>query len=136
MSTGRFGTRLLTGRQRLLACVVPAHGGWSALFDAAAYEVDTAQVSRRLVEHEVAATAMTASGGTPTLAVRAALFPFPAVSCTSIAGRGEHLSGVAEGHFHRISQSANGRPGHNMKHRTACNPELGGVVRWCSVRRP
>src|SRR5262245_10334390 len=70
MSTGRFGTRLLTGRQRLLACVVPAHGGWSALFDAAAYEVDTAQVSRRLVEHQVAATPMTASGGTPTLAVR------------------------------------------------------------------
>src|SRR5262245_58462831 len=133
MSTGRFGTRLLTGRQRLLACVVPAHGGWSALFDAAAYEVDTAQVSRRLVEHEVAATPMTASGGTPTLAVRRPV-RVPRRALTSTAGRGEHLSGVAEAHFHRISQSANGRRGHNMKHRTACNPELGGVVRWCSVR--
>src|SRR5262249_36938961 len=70
MSTGRFGTRLLPGGQRLLVGVLPAHGGGPALSAAAAYEVDPAQVSRRLVEHEVAAPPMPASGGTPTLAVR------------------------------------------------------------------
>ena len=45
--------------------LVPAHGGWSALFDAAACGLDAAQLSRRLLEQKVAATPMTdAWGGT------------------------------------------------------------------------
>lgn len=45
--------------------LVPAHGGWSALFDAAACGLDAAELSRRLLEQKVAATPMTdAWGGT------------------------------------------------------------------------
>jgi aspartate/methionine/tyrosine aminotransferase len=39
--------------------LVPAHGGWSALFDAEARGLDAAELSRRLLEQKVAATPMT-----------------------------------------------------------------------------
>jgi len=45
--------------------LVPAHGGWSALFDAQACGVSPSELSERLLEHKVAATPMTdAWGGT------------------------------------------------------------------------
>lgn len=45
--------------------LVPAHGGWSALFDAEASGFDASELSRRLLEQKVAATPMTdAWGGT------------------------------------------------------------------------
>jgi aspartate/methionine/tyrosine aminotransferase len=45
--------------------LVPAHGGWSALFDAEAWGLDASELSRRLLEQKVAATPMTdAWGGT------------------------------------------------------------------------
>jgi len=43
--------------------VVPAHGGWSALFDARACGVDPLELSRRLLEQKVAATPMTDAWG-------------------------------------------------------------------------
>jgi N-succinyldiaminopimelate aminotransferase len=43
---------------------VPAHGGWSALVDAEACGLDAPELSRRLLEHKVAATPMTAWGET------------------------------------------------------------------------
>ena len=43
--------------------IVPAHGGWSALFDAEACGVDSAELSRRLLEQKVAATPMTDAWG-------------------------------------------------------------------------
>jgi aspartate/methionine/tyrosine aminotransferase len=43
--------------------VVPAHGGWSALFDAQAAGVDASELSRRLLEQKVAATPMTDAWG-------------------------------------------------------------------------
>ena len=43
--------------------LVPAHGGWSALFDAEAAGVDAPDLSRRLLEQKVAATPMTAAWG-------------------------------------------------------------------------
>ena len=42
---------------------VPAHGGWSALFDAEACGVDPSELSRRLLEQKVAATPMTDAWG-------------------------------------------------------------------------
>jgi aspartate/methionine/tyrosine aminotransferase len=39
--------------------LVPAHGGWSALFDAEACGLDAPELSRRLLEQKVAATPMT-----------------------------------------------------------------------------
>jgi aspartate/methionine/tyrosine aminotransferase len=45
--------------------LVPAHGGWSALFDAAACGLDAAELSRRLIEQKVAATPMTEAWGGP-----------------------------------------------------------------------
>jgi aspartate/methionine/tyrosine aminotransferase len=45
--------------------LVPAHGGWSALFDATACGWDAAELSRRLLEHKVAATPMTEAWGGP-----------------------------------------------------------------------
>ena len=45
--------------------LVPAHGGWSALFDAEACELDPSELSRRLLEHKVAATPMTDAWGGP-----------------------------------------------------------------------
>ena len=43
--------------------LVPAHGGWSALFDAEACGIDASELSRRLLEHKVAATPMTDAWG-------------------------------------------------------------------------
>jgi aspartate/methionine/tyrosine aminotransferase len=43
--------------------LVPAHGGWSALFDATACGIDASEFSRRLLEHQVAATPMTEAWG-------------------------------------------------------------------------
>jgi aspartate/methionine/tyrosine aminotransferase len=45
--------------------LVPAHGGWSALFDAEACGVDAPELSRRLLEQKVAATPMTDAWGGP-----------------------------------------------------------------------
>jgi aspartate/methionine/tyrosine aminotransferase len=45
--------------------VVPAHGGWSALFDADDCGLDPSELSRRLLEHKVAATPMTEAWGGP-----------------------------------------------------------------------
>jgi len=45
--------------------LVPAHGGWSALFDAAASGLDASELSRRLLEQKVAATPMTDAWGGP-----------------------------------------------------------------------
>jgi aspartate/methionine/tyrosine aminotransferase len=44
--------------------VVPAHGGWSVLIDADACGTNAPDLSARLLEHKVAATAMTAWGDT------------------------------------------------------------------------
>jgi aspartate/methionine/tyrosine aminotransferase len=44
--------------------LVAAHGGWSALIDAEACDLDAAELSRRLLEHKVAATPMTVWGDT------------------------------------------------------------------------
>ena len=43
--------------------LVPAHGGWSALFDAEACGLDAPELSRRLLEQNVAATPMTEAWG-------------------------------------------------------------------------
>jgi aspartate/methionine/tyrosine aminotransferase len=43
--------------------LVPAHGGWSALFDAEASGLDASELSRRLLEQKVAATPMTDAWG-------------------------------------------------------------------------
>lgn len=43
--------------------LVPAHGGWSVLFDAEAAGLDAPELSRRLLEHKVAATPMTDAWG-------------------------------------------------------------------------
>jgi aspartate/methionine/tyrosine aminotransferase len=43
--------------------LVPAHGGWSALFDAEAAGVSAPELSRRLLEQKVAATPMTDAWG-------------------------------------------------------------------------
>ena len=43
--------------------VVPAHGGWSALFDAEALGVPAPELSRRLLDQKVAATPMTEAWG-------------------------------------------------------------------------
>jgi N-succinyldiaminopimelate aminotransferase len=43
--------------------LVPAHGGWSALFDAEACGVAPPELSNRLLEHKVAATPMTEAWG-------------------------------------------------------------------------
>jgi DNA-binding transcriptional MocR family regulator len=42
---------------------VPAHGGWSALFDAEACGLDARELSRRLLATKVAATPMTDAWG-------------------------------------------------------------------------
>ena len=44
--------------------VVPAHGGWSALFDTVACGLDAPGLSDRLLEQKVAATPMSAWGET------------------------------------------------------------------------
>jgi aspartate/methionine/tyrosine aminotransferase len=43
--------------------LVPAHGGWSALFDAQACRLEAPELSRRLLEQKVAATPMTDAWG-------------------------------------------------------------------------
>jgi aspartate/methionine/tyrosine aminotransferase len=43
--------------------LIPAHGGWSALFDAEACGIDPSELSRQLLEHKVAATPMTDAWG-------------------------------------------------------------------------
>jgi aspartate/methionine/tyrosine aminotransferase len=43
--------------------LVPAHGGWSALFDAEACGFDASELSRRLLDQKVAATPMTDAWG-------------------------------------------------------------------------
>jgi aspartate/methionine/tyrosine aminotransferase len=45
--------------------LVPAHGGWSALFDAEACGLDAPELSRRLLGQKVAATPMTSAWGGP-----------------------------------------------------------------------
>jgi len=45
--------------------VSPAHGGWSVLLDAEACGVSPTELSRRLLEHKVAATPMTDAWGGP-----------------------------------------------------------------------
>jgi len=45
--------------------VVPAHGGWSVLFDAQAAGLDAPELSRRLLEQKIAATPMTDAWGGP-----------------------------------------------------------------------
>ena len=45
--------------------LVPAHGGWSALFDAAACGLDPSELSARLLDQKVAATPMTDAWGGP-----------------------------------------------------------------------
>ena len=52
------------GRQCDGLPLVPAHGGWSALIDAEACGLESPELSRRLLEHRVAATPMTARGKT------------------------------------------------------------------------
>ena len=42
---------------------MPAHCGWSALFDAEACGLDAPELSQRLLEQKVAATAMTDAWG-------------------------------------------------------------------------
>jgi aspartate/methionine/tyrosine aminotransferase len=44
--------------------LIAAHGGWSALIDAEACGLDATELSRRLLEHKVAATPMTVWGDT------------------------------------------------------------------------
>ena len=44
--------------------LVPAHGGWSALIDAEACDLDAPELSERLLDQKVAATPMTAWGET------------------------------------------------------------------------
>jgi aspartate/methionine/tyrosine aminotransferase len=43
--------------------LVPAHGGWSALFDAQACGFSPSELSERLLDHKVAATPMTDAWG-------------------------------------------------------------------------
>jgi aspartate/methionine/tyrosine aminotransferase len=55
--------------------LIPAHGGWSALFDARAAGIDAPELSRRFLEQKVAATPMTDAwgGGVATRHVRLVL---------------------------------------------------------------
>jgi aspartate/methionine/tyrosine aminotransferase len=43
--------------------LVPAHGGWSALLNAEACGIPAPELSRRLLDHKVAATPMTEAWG-------------------------------------------------------------------------
>src|SRR5215468_4081820 len=70
--------------------LVPAHGGWSALFDAAACGLDAVELSRRLLEHKVAATPMTDAWG-GTVATRYVRLVFSNESVERLALLGERL---------------------------------------------
>jgi aspartate/methionine/tyrosine aminotransferase len=70
--------------------LVPAHGGWSALFDAEACELDPSELSRRLLEHKVAATPMTDAWGGP-VATRYLRLVFSNESVERLALLGDRL---------------------------------------------
>jgi len=70
--------------------LVPAHGGWSALFDAAACGVNAVELSRRLLEQKVAATPMTDAWG-GTVATRYVRLVFSNESVERLALLGERL---------------------------------------------
>jgi aspartate/methionine/tyrosine aminotransferase len=70
--------------------LVPAHGGWSALFDAAACGLDATELSRRLLEHKVAATPMTDAWGGP-IAARHVRLVFSNEPVARIALLGDRL---------------------------------------------
>ena len=70
--------------------LVPAHGGWSALFDAEACGLDPSELSRRLLEHKVAATPMTDAWGGP-VATRYVRLVFSNESVERLALLGDRL---------------------------------------------
>ena len=70
--------------------LVPAHGGWSALFDAEACELDPSELSRRLLEHKVAATPMSDAWGGP-VATRYLRFVFSNESVERLVLLGDRL---------------------------------------------
>jgi len=70
--------------------LVPAHGGWSALFDAAAWGLDGPELSRRLLEQKVAATPMTEAWGGP-VATRHVRLVFSNEPVERLAVLGERL---------------------------------------------
>ena len=70
--------------------LVPAHGGWSALFDAEACGLDPSELSRRLLEHKVAATPMTDAWGGP-VATRYLRLVFSNESVERLALLGDRL---------------------------------------------
>jgi aspartate/methionine/tyrosine aminotransferase len=70
--------------------LVPAHGGWSALFDAEACGIDPAELSRRLLEHNVAATPMTDAWG-GAVATRYLRLVFSNESAERLASFGDRL---------------------------------------------
>lgn len=70
--------------------LVPAHGGWSALFDAEACGIDPTELSRRLLEHKVAATPMTDAWG-GAVATRYLRLVFSNESAGRLASFGDRL---------------------------------------------
>ena len=70
--------------------LVPAHGGWSALFDAEACGLDPSELSRRLLEHQVAATPMTDAWGGP-VATRYLRLVFSNESVVRLSSLGDRL---------------------------------------------
>ena len=70
--------------------LVPAHGGWSALFDAEACGLDAPELSRRLLEQKVAATPMTDAWGA-TVATRYVRLVFSNEPIARLALLGERL---------------------------------------------
>jgi len=73
--------------------LVPAHGGWSALFDAAASGSDASELSRRLLEEKVAATPMTEAWG-GAVATRYLRLVFSNEPVERLALLGERLRGA------------------------------------------
>ena len=69
--------------------LVPAHGGWSALIDAEACAADAPELSRRLLDHKVAATPMSAWG--ETVAPRYVRFVFSKEPVERLALLGDRL---------------------------------------------
>ena len=70
--------------------LVPAHGGWSALFDAEACGLEPPELSRRLLEQKVAATPMTDAWGGP-VATRHLRLVFSNEPVERLASFGERL---------------------------------------------
>jgi aspartate/methionine/tyrosine aminotransferase len=73
--------------------LVPAHGGWSALFDAEACGLDAPELSRRLLERKVAATPMTDAWGAA-VATRYVRLVFSNEPLDRLALLGERLHGA------------------------------------------